>query len=386
LPLQRRTGLIIALLMGSLLASCGGGGGGGVIQNKVGAGTRAVGFPVLATKNTTRVPGKDPVEDAAAVSRAVYPALGDVQRPQAVTLVDKSDWRAAIAASVLMGAPLGSPVLLSDGAEIPGATADTLESLRPGGSAYAAGAQIVLIGAAPRPEGFRSVRVAGRDPFSLADEIDSFSARARGRVSDRVIVAPVSDAAFAMPAAGWAAKSGDPVLFAGRDSLPSPTRRAIARHRHPGIYVLGPPSVISDRVIKELRRLGKVTRVGGRDPIVNAITFARFSDGSFGWGAQDPGHGLVIANTDRPADAAAAAPLSASGTYGPLLLTDSSTALPPELTGYLLDIQPGYRDDPVRGVYNHAWLIGDESAISAVVQAKIDELTEIQHVSQRPAP
>lgn len=357
-----------------------------MIQKKVGEGTRAAGFPVLATKNTTRVPGKDPVEDAAAVSRAVYPALGDVERPQAVTLVDKSDWRAAIAASVLMGPPLGSPVLLSDGAKVPGATKDALESLRPGGSAYAAGAQVVLIGAAPKPAGFRSVRVTGRDPFSLADEIDSFYARARGRVSSRVVVAPVSDAAFAMPAAGWAAKSGDPVLFAGRDSLPAPTRRAIARHRHPGIYVIGPPSVISGRVVKELRRLGKVTRIGGADPITNAINFARFSDGSFGWGAQDPGHGLVIANTDRPADSAAAAPLSARGTYGPLLLTDSATVLPPELTGYLLDIQPGYQDDPVRGVYNHAWLIGDESAISAVVQARIDELTEIQHVSQKPAP
>ena len=54
--------------------------------------------------------------------------------------------------------------------------------------------------------------------------------------------------------------------------------------------------------------------------------------------------------------------------------------LPPALGGFLLDIQPGYQTDPVRGVYNHAWLIGDESAISAAVQAKIDELTEIVRV------
>ena len=35
---------------------------------------------------------------------------------------------------------------------------------------------------------------------------------------------------------------------------------------------------------------------------------------------------------------------------------------------------------PVRGVYNHGWIIGDESAISAAVQARIDTLLEIQPV------
>jgi hypothetical protein len=34
----------------------------------------------------------------------------------------------------------------------------------------------------------------------------------------------------------------------------------------------------------------------------------------------------------------------------------------------------------VRGVYNHGWLVGDESAISADVQSRIDALLEIQPV------
>ena len=45
---------------------------------------------------------------------------------------------------------------------------------------------------------------------------------------------------------------------------------------------------------------------------------------------------------------------------------------------YLLDIQPGYDDDPVRGVYNHGWIIGDERAITVDVQARIDTLLEIR--------
>jgi len=47
--------------------------------------------------------------------------------------------------------------------------------------------------------------------------------------------------------------------------------------------------------------------------------------------------------------------------------------MPALLERYLLDIQPGYARDPVRGVYNHGWLIGDEAAISQAVQARIDD-------------
>jgi hypothetical protein len=59
---------------------------------------------------------------------------------------------------------------------------------------------------------------------------------------------------------------------------------------------------------------------------------------------------------------------------------DSSSRLAPALETYLLDIQPGYRFDPVRGVYNHAWILGDESAIDLKVQTRIDELAEIVRV------
>jgi hypothetical protein len=160
------------------------------------------------------------------------------------------------------------------------------------------------------------------------------------------------------------------------------TVRAIRRHGHPNVYVLGPRSVVSDFVLEGLRRVGRVKRIAAPTPVANAIEFARYSDGSFGWGVDDPGHGLVFANTARPQDAAAGAALSTHGAYGPLLLLDSATALAPPLVDYLLDIQPGYRFDPVRGVYNHAWLMGDESAISAAVQAKIDSLTEIERVKR----
>jgi hypothetical protein len=125
-----------------------------------------------------------------------------------------------------------------------------------------------------------------------------------------------------------------------------------------------------------------VRRIAGDDPAENAIAVARYQDGAFGWGVVDPGHGLVIASADRTADAAAAAVLSGTGTFGPLLLVTDGESLPAALQGFLLDIQPGYDSDPVRGVYNHGWLMGDEKAISTAVQARIDSLLEIQPVDR----
>ena len=296
--------------------------------------------------------------------------------------MNADDWRTAIAASVLMAPPLRAPVLLGAKDNVPEATQQALRSLKPLGSPLTKGAQVLRIGDVAPPGGVRTEPVSGGDPFALAGSIDLLATKIAGQPSSSVVIAPGDDPEFAMPAAGWAAKSGDSVLFVRKDEIPAPTRAAIKRHQQPSIYVLGPSSVISDGVLAGLGKLGTVKRVSGRTPVENAIAFARYSDSDFGWGVRDPGHGLVFANTKRVQDAAAGAALAAAGTYGPLLLTDASDKLPPALVTYLLDVQPGYRFDPVRGVYNHAWLMGDEPAISVDAQSRIDELMEIVHVKR----
>ncbi|HET7507848.1 MAG TPA: hypothetical protein VFJ53_05765, partial [Solirubrobacterales bacterium] len=105
-----------------------------------------------------------------------------------------------------------------------------------------------------------------------------------------------------------------------------------------------------------------------------------FHDGSFGWNVNDPGHGYVLAPADSPASAAAAAALSASGTWGPLLLTDDPGRLPEVLREYFLDVKPGYTTDPTRAFYNHVWLIGDQDAIDVVQQAEVNELAELTQI------
>lgn len=387
--------LVLALLAGALaVTACGRGSGS---QSTTGApslgrgggdqqAAQALGFPDFATKNTTRVGGADPVADAAGVARAVFPAAGALSRPRAVVLADKGAWQAALAASVLMAPPVRAPLLFTDGKSLPAASADALAALDPLGSDAVGGGQVVRIGGVARPKGLRATSIAAGDPYAAAAAIDRVRTAVAGAPSAAVVVTTGESAAYAMPAAAWAAKSGDPVLFTKRDDVPAATITALRRHQRARIFVLGPRSVIGSHAVGVLRRYGTVTRISGPDPVTNAIAFARFRAGDFGWGVVDPGHGLVFASPHRPLDAAAAAPLSASGTYGPLLLTDPGPSLPKALAGYLLDIQPGYSGDPVRGVYNHGWLIGDPTSISLAVQAQIDLALEISPVDRTPTP
>jgi hypothetical protein len=391
-PRMRRALLLPVCLAVLAAAGCGGKAATTGDEPRIGAkGTdteaaQGLGFPALATKNTTRVGGADPVADAAAVAQAVFPSTDAASRPKAVTLVDRGDWRAGIAAAALFARPVGAPILLTDGTSLPGASSSALKALAPTGSKAAGGAQIIRIGDVAQAGGLKTTDVRGANPFALGRAIDAFLAAASSKSSDRVIVASADKPAFAMPAAAYAAKSGVPVLFVSGDSVPPDTRAALISHQQPKIYLLGPTSVISTKTETALRKLGKVTRIEGADPVRNAIAFARFADGAFGWGVIDPGHGVVFAGAGAdPQTAAAAAPLSASGTYGPLLLVGDPANVDKPLADYLLDIQPGYAKDPVRGVYNHGWIVGDESVMSIAAQSQIDRLLEISPVNQKNA-
>jgi Cell wall binding domain 2 (CWB2) len=338
-----------------------------------------LGYPGFATANTTRVGGTEPASTAAGVALATYPSTEPPQRPDAVTLVDAEDWRSAIAASVLMAAPVGAPLLISTGDDIPEPTAQALDALDPQGSKATKGAQAFAVGAASAPSSLKTRRVGGSGNAgaaaiaSLREEL--------GGPPQHIVVAPAAQPAFAMPAAAWAARSGDPVLFADENRLPAPTAAVLKRNRHTPVYVLGPSSAISSGVVRQIAKIGdRVRRVSGEDPISNAIELARYADGDFGWNVNDPGHGFVVASADEPLDAAAAAPLSASGTWGPLLLTDSADTLPAALRGYLLDVKPGYTTDPTRAFYNHVWVIGDQEAIDVNEQAEIDELAALAKI------
>jgi hypothetical protein len=338
-------------------------------------------YPAFATSNTTRVGGTDPASNAAAVALAAFPSTKPSQQPPAVALVDAAEWPGGIAAAALTAASLGVPVLVGDDGELPEPSEAALEALDPQGSKETKGIQAFAIGAAPAPPDLRTRRVGAKGGAAAAAAIVALREQLLGEAPRHFVVASASQPAFAMPAAAWAARSGDPVLFAEQDALPPPTAAALRRHPKVPVYVLGPSSAISSEVVRRIGQISRdVSRVSGEDPVANAIAFARYADGGFGWNINDPGHGFVVTRFEEPLDAAAAAPLSASGTWGPLLLTDSAGTLPPALRGYLLDVKPGYTADPTRAFYNHVWVIGDEEAIDVNQQAEIDELAALAKI------
>jgi ell wall binding domain 2 (CWB2) len=354
--------------------------------------SEGIGFPVLATKNTTRVSGADPAADAAGVALAVFPSTVAGTHPSAVTLAPSDDWEAAIASSVLMAAPIRAPILLSGSGALPPASANALNLLKPTGAGQIAGAQVIRIGNVATIRGMRPASIQGSDPYALAAAIDRFASAAAGKPSADVVIASTSDPAYAMPAAGWAAESGDPVLFVSSSGVPAATAQALRAHQRPHIYVLGPSSVIPDSVMTQLGKYGTVARVGAQDPAANSVAFAVYRDppctanqpcahvpGSFGWAMRSPGHGYTLLNGNRPLDAAASAALSASGSYGPQLVLNTANQLPTPVLNFFLDYAtPGYtQEGPTAAVYNHGWVIGDPSTVSVSVQAEMDSLLEV---------
>lgn len=344
----------------------------------------ALGYPSFATNNTVRIGGANAAANAAGAALAAFPSTTAEQRPAAVTLVDEDDWGGAIAASVLTALPVRAPILFSAPDEVPVVTEEALDALDPQGSEETGGVSLFVVGnvAVPERPG-QGLPIDSGDPAATAAQIATLRDRLFGEAPEHVVVAPSSSPEFAMPAAAWAARSGDPVLFSGAKKLPPATAKALENHPKAPVFVLGPPAAISDDVVEEIDEIVKrVERVARKEPATNALALARYDQGTFGWNVRDPGHGFVLARSDAPANAAAAAPLSASGTWGPLLLTEAADRLPDAVRSYFLDLKPGYTTDPTRAFYNHVWVIGDEDAIDVGQQAEVNELAELAKIGE----
>jgi hypothetical protein len=384
------TSLAVAVALALTLGAC----GGTIRSHTVTAPPPpGLGFPGLATKNTTRVPSTDPAAVAAAVALAVFPSAAPGTHPTAVALAPSDDWQAALAAASLMGAPFHVPLLLSGRTALAPSTAAALNTLAPTGAARLGGVQAIRIGDVPDLPKLRAFPLRGSGPYALAAAIDAFEARFRGRYAYSVVIASAQAPAYAMPAAGWAAESGEPILYVNAHGVPAATAADLRRHDPARLrmYVLGPPKVIPAAVMTELRRYGRVRRVGAADPAANSVAFAEYRDPacaygqpcvhvprSFGWAIRSPGHGYVLIRSTDTLDAAAAAALSGSGSYGPQLLLDDPNNLPGSVLNYFLNYAtPGYTSEgPTAAVYNHAWLIGDAREISVTLQAQVDSLLE----------
>ena len=305
-------------------------------ERRRGARGPALGFPVFATKNTTRVGGADPVANAAAVARAVFPRARRTRGPRrsrsSTGRLARGHRRRALAA-----APVGAPVLLTEGDELPAATQDALDALAPTGAREAGDAQVIRIGDVRRARGPASrptspARTRSRSPRRSTAAV----AAARERTSDRVVVASAErpELRDARRRLGGEVRRPGALHRARRAAAPRRRRRS-QRHQQPKIYVLGGPRTSSPRRSSaSCAGSATVKRIDGpATRSTNAIAFARYVDGRSAGASSTPGHGLVFVNAERPLDAAAAAPLSASGTYGPLLLVHGRPGAPAAARG-----------------------------------------------------
>ena len=275
-------------------------------------------------------------------------------------MVPDDDWQAGIAASVLAGPPLRLPVLISQHGAVPDATTQALAQLDPKGGGASGDIAVYSAGGASVPSGLKSREIPGDSPAEIANSIDQLRQRLlKQEPSTSCWSAPIRPDTQCRRRPGPPAP-GIPFSSPGADQVPAATLAALRRHAAATVYVLGPESVISKTSIQQVGRVSAtVQRVGATGIVQNALVLRALLRRSFGWNINDPGHGMELANSDRPLDAAAAASLASSGKWGPLLLTDTADALPPELRSFLLDIKPGYETDPTRAVYNHIWLMGD---------------------------
>ena len=355
-------------------------GGQGVIA---GHSAGPLGFPSVATRNTTRIAGSDPVDISMAAALAAFPTTGPGAPPAAVTIVDANDWQSGVAAASLSALPVGAPILLAPSGTLSASGVDTLAQLNPLGSPDTAENKVFTVGKVAPPSGYDVERIDGSDSAAIAAAVaDERANLVEGPPAAFVVVSSEAPE-YATPAATWAARSGDVVLFTGKEEVPKATLDVLKKksNKDVPVFVLGPADVVSSKALKQLDKAGAtVERVGGKDPETAAVELVRFSSGLFGWNLNDPGHGYTLARTDRPMDAIAATALSTGGTWPALLLTDSSEKLPQVVEDYLLDVKPGYESDPTRAIVNHAWVIGDDAVISVDEQARLDDALELEIV------
>lgn len=304
-------------------------------------------YQTMQTKDVTRFPATAPGPLSAQTAHAAAPP-GSNATVDTVVRVPPDDWRIALAASQLRASE--DALLVAGDATVDQSGNATELALERGDPARTA------------------ADLATRGNASTADRPTS------------VVVVGAEGPEWALPAAAWSAYSGDPVLFANADGVPTPTVEAIEELNATHAYVLAPESVVGDDALADLPV--SWTRVAGQTPQAHAVEVAKFRDErtDFGWGIDERDkvgyYNFVLVNPERPNDAAAAANLQA-GKAGPVLLVHDDGALPAITENYAWRHQPGFFATPAEGPYNHLFALGSTDDVSWVTQTRLDYAVEI---------
>ena len=376
--------------------------------------------PTISTKTTQRLYGADPFQEAVSITQHIWPAVlpenapgendNDPDRPWALTLVTPDDPFIAITATPLIHFPNDAPILYVTRNGIPKVTADEIKRLGDTGISRYHNVDAFLVGAAANPAverrlramGLRYATVTASNVPALANTVDKLYGSIENPDTgvpnmddgmENVMVGSMQDYTFLLPATHWVAHMASGLLWVNRNSLPKATIDALRRRNGMAhIYLFGGPKQISRAVADQLSHFGTVIRVTNDDNVAfnadpqdtavdTAIAFAKMWDGSgeVGWKFTGPGHGFTLVHEDDWQAAVASAPLSHLGFHAPLLMTDNSGKLSPELDAYYRSVAPTYLTSPADGPYNMHYLIGSWKQLTWGLQAHIDYISEMNN-------
>jgi hypothetical protein len=374
--------------------------------------------PTIGTKTTQRLYGEDPFQEAVSVTQHVWPAAlpenapnennNDPDRPWGVTLVTPDDPLTAITAVPLLHFPNDAPILYVTRNGIPKVTANEIKRLGDTGISRYHSVDAFLVGAAANPAvedqlkamGLKYASVTAPDVPALANTVDKLYGSIEnpdtgvpnmGNGAENVMIGSMQSYKYLLPATHWVAHMASGLLWVNSNSVPQATIDALKRRNGQArIYLFGGPEQISGAVAKQLSQYGMVMRVTNDDIVAfnadptdnvvdTAIAFAKMWDpsGMVGWKITGPGHGFTLVNENDWQGAVASAPLSHLGFHAPLLMTPSSSKLPPQLEAYYKSVAPTYVNTPADGPYNMSYVIGSWKQITWPVQANVDYISEM---------
>lgn len=339
---------------------------------------------VTSTKNVTRLDAENLVDAAVKVSETVWPATQNENKPGTVILAPADNWQISLASTHLIHHPNNGPVLFYDNGEIPEETLKELQRLDPVGNGD--GTEVVVMGDTDQKvldqlKDFSVEQIKGEDPAEFAKEVDKKYADVAGELPQSLIIVSAEEDAklYSLIAGNWTAHMPEPLLYVTKDGIPNATKEALKlRNNKANIYVLGPESVISNKILNNLNEYGTVTRIEGETPAAASIAFAKFKDEKtgFGWGLTEPGHGFEFISTENADFAIAGAPFAHLGKHAPLIWLEDGE-LSKQTHEFLGQLQPKFTDDPTVGPYNHAFILGSGSAVTVQTQGMIDQMLEI---------
>jgi hypothetical protein len=327
---------------------------------------------------TTWLFGSDSLDTAVVIAQFLYPG-GASTRPDVFILVPVDDQAATLVGASLTGV-CGGPLLFTESATLPARTQAELSRSRSRGLMLDGRNQIILVGDVPDTLlrglsriGYHRVRrlrhPSARGPAAVAAAADRYRQALFPSRGTPIVVASLDGLAHAMPAVAWLAHHPGRLLYVTRHTVPVPTRERLSRDGG-DMFLVGPESVASPQVERQLGAYGRVQRIAqAGDPFQASVQLAAAPrQPGPGWEVSGPGNVFVFAGADTWRDAALGATLSRGRAAGPLLLVQPAQ-LPPSVAEFLERVGPG--PDPDARL-NFGFIVGDPSALGTTLQQLID--------------